>query len=373
MFCPNCGSPVGEGLIFCSSCGCRLRDSAPNGEAAADAAQAHTPLPAAEEAPKKRKKQLHIAPSVILAILFGIFAYAAGTLSLVGSDLRAGLNNHAVSSELSGIKLGDVVVGDLLEGRAMEDIVEENEIILPRDAENATIAEVVALSVDVCDSNLSEDEVIDIIDKIKVSHRLADFAACYEDYILTGTYSDFRSGLAKEIKTIFKKYEEAVAKITGYWLADDYEKLLDKALADNKELLKGIMPDKVIGCGDITSVVLSPVCLIAAVAVCLLFLALSWIVTKRPGVFLMTGGVVFMLVGATSVGASVALSNLSEFPMLGLSVVEDVFAPILYSVFGEKLLYAGLIVIGLGVLMTAGFIVYKAVSRKKSPKADSVE
>ena len=187
MFCPNCGSPVGDGLIFCSSCGCRLRDSAPTDGAAADAAQAHTPLPAAEEAPRKRRKKLHIAPSVILAVLFGIFAYAAGTLSLVGTDLRAGLNNHAVSSEMSAIKLGDVVVGDLLDSRAMEDIVEENDIVLPRDAENATIAEVVALSVDVCGSNLSEDEVIDILDKIKVSRRVADCVACYEDYILTGT------------------------------------------------------------------------------------------------------------------------------------------------------------------------------------------
>ncbi len=319
---------------------------------------------------RRQVKKMHIAVSIVLAVVFGLFAYSAGMSAFTGAVVRMGLSSHSVSEQMRNIEIGDIVIGDLLSREAMQDIVEKNSIRLPeKRVQKATLADIVALSVDTGHEPLTAEQVKKILAKSKAADRLADLVACYEDYILTCRYDDFEDGVGEEIKNIVKKTEASVIEITNLRLADDYEEQLDKILDDNDDALEAVLPDNAIAnSAQALSITLAPAALIAYLVLCLVLIALPSLITKRLGLSLMTGGVVFSVIGLGMIASSVVISCLGSFPWLGVSIVKDVLVPVVYNAFGFRTLIGGLIALGAGLVLIAAFIVLRVLAKKKAAK-----
>lgn len=322
--------------------------------------------------PKKQVKKLNLAVTIVIAILFGIIAFALGIAAFTAGSVRMGIAEHSISETVGKVDIGNLTVGDLLSSPALQKTVDSNGIMLPdKKASKATVAQIVALNVKVNGKNFSEDQVNDIISELNISGELATVVEAYEEYLLTGKAGDqFEDGLCDEIRRIVKNGEKDVIKITNMRLTDNYEETLDKTLSDNEDLIEGILPENSLKkFSSVIGIAFSPVVLIVALVLAVGLLVLVGVISKRVTAALMTGGVVFTLTGAILCAISMIIYSPSMIPAISYSIVEDLLSPLLYTAFGNNFLFAGIICAGTGLLLIAAFIIIKVVGKARCKKA----
>ncbi len=332
--------------------------------------------PAAVDARPVRKpaKKLNMAVTIVISILFGIMSFAFVTTAFTVGSVKQGLAENALSDGIEDIDLEDIVVGDLLCSPKFENFVRANNIVLPeKKAEKAELAEVIALSVRVNSKNLTSDQVEEIISRLRISEELSVIVKAYEDYLITGKPGDELSdGIGEEIKRIVKNGEKTVSEITEMRLADNYEEKLDDIINDNQDLLDSILPENSLkSASGVINIVCNPIVLIASLVLSVVMIALIWVISKRVAAALMTGGIVFTLIGCVFVAASIVIQDLTMISVLNYSCVEDVLSPLLYNAFGSNLLYSGLICVGTGVVLIAAFVITKIAGKSHRNKVSN--
>lgn len=329
---------------------------------------------AATRPAKKPVKKLNMAVTIIISILFGIMSFAFVTAAFTVGSVKQGLVENALSDGIEDIDLEDIVVGDLLSAPNFKNFVSANNIVLPeKKAEKAELAEVIALSVRVNSKNLTSDQVEDIISRLKISKELSVIVKAYENYLITGKPGDELSdGIGEEIKRIVKNGEKTVVEITKMRLVDNYEEKLDEIINDNQDLLDSILPENSLKrASGVISIVFNPIVLIASLVLSVVMIFLIWVISKRVTAALMTGGVVFTLIGCVFAAASIVIQNLTMISVLNYSCVEDVLSPLLYNAFGSNLLYSGLICVGTGVVLIVAFVIVKIVGKSHRNKVSN--
>lgn len=415
MFCYNCGSSMSDNAKFCPACGASVGKSAgdtadvtaaetaggnvpgnapiadttpvyggtpPYGEPNGTVQQQNPVFPTAKPvaygvgaavpvsvsgAPAVKKIS---AASVVFGILFGLIS----TVLLVAGggifSVRSGLEQHALSDEIRNIDLGTIVVGDILMSDKLEEACDEFNIVLPDSSpKKANVLDVLELSAKVPGDAITRSQFKEIIKKLDISDEVADIASAYETYLVTGE-DELEDELADYIKTLVLHSENSVYNVTGHRLNSSFKENIDDYVVKYEDQINAITPSETLGKYYSTiSLVISPVIFIAAFALVVVLTALVGVISKNVSPALISGGAACVVSGGVLMIAGAVLSDLSFIKGLNYTVVRETLSPMIHAAFGTRLLYAGLIIAGIGLCLVIAFAVVKIVSAAKRKKA----
>lgn len=392
MFCPNCGKQINDDVKFCLYCGAPTTE-VQNGDAvnepASNEAQngfGQTPYtaPSPETIPpvaepmqytapaqpanvKKPRKKQPTAVTVVLSCLFGLLAFSFAIYGSVGLAVRNTLSQNLISQEISSPENNpaDIVIGGLLTKDSVIEYLEEQNVDTDTIDEDMTLAEfVVSVS---NQRGLTDEDVSEILDKSAIMPYIGSIAEAYENFILTGESEDRKLLSADRIWDTIDKSARYFRDYASYDVAAN-ENSIRKSIDDNIKTIKKAAPSEALsGIGGVTSTLLSPAVIIIALVLaagCVVLIAVS---TRSIPAALLTGGIVSLADTAVMfvLGSSVKPA-LDSFGITYKSIqnyIVNILSP-LTSNCSEL----GIIFAIAGVVLVAGFVIVKVVSKRRSQK-----
>jgi len=305
---------------------------------------------------------------ITVCILFGLLIFVLMLAAGIAFSARSTLADGKISAEIQKIEILDTVVGDILLSDMLSDDIEGILKDFDKDLgdidESTTVSEFVMIIAD--DEKVTEKNLEKVIEDTTFLAYIGDVVAGYEDYILNDKENDLLS--EKAIKKLIDKNIDEVSDAMGANFRIDQD-MLDEELAKNKDTIENVNPQNALGgIGSITSVVLSPIVIIAAVALALIFAVLAGLICKSVSAPMMTFGVCSVLSGGVMVAVCLLKSVVADAIGMSYSVIEDVAFELLDNTLLGDVMKYGLIILGVGVVCIIAAIIIKAVGSKSRAK-----
>ena len=319
-------------------------------------------------ASKPAKKRVPVGVVITVCILFGLLIFVLMLAAGIAFSARSTLADGKISAEIQKIEILDTVVGDILLSDMLSDDIEGILKDFDKDLgdidESTTVSEFVMIIAD--DEKVTEKNLEKVIEDTTFLAYIGDVVAGYEDYILNDKENDLLS--EKAIKKLIDKNIDEVSDAMGANFRIDQD-MLDEELAKNKDTIENVNPQNALGgIGSITSVVLSPIVIIAAVALALIFAVLAGLICKSVSAPMMTFGVCSVLSGGVMVAVCLLKSVVADAIGMSYSVIEDVAFELLDNTLLGDVMKYGLIILGVGVVCIIAAIIIKAVGSKSRAK-----
>lgn len=310
-------------------------------------------------APVKKKSG---AKTVILSILFGIFIFIFGLVSALGESVRATLSANMLSTAVAESDMSSVVVGDILNDEKVQQMAEDFGGDFSGLDEDATIAEALDGN-SIFDKKSAEK----FLNNSFMTKYIGDVVKSYELYLLYNVEGDCLSG--EKLSELAGENLDELSDICGaevYIVEDEMDDYISSVSAQTE----GFNPQNALGgVGEISSVVLSPVVLIAIAVIALLFAVILGATTNDVSAAILTTGICALLIGGLMLAVCEFKQKLFEFAGLTYEAVTGYASELLDASVCINLEKYGFIIVCAGaVLFIAAIIIKIAVSAARKNK-----
>lgn len=403
MFCQHCGKCIDDGTRFCPFCGNEAdspaefmeiadyseesseqnvfsaTDAQPAEEYKDVAADISQPLFAENSetivnsgniendavksvAVKKQKcsvKKAGTGVTVVVCALFMVLTFvltACVSAMWAAREILSGgiLSDMALDIDPLPIKVGDLItdVGELDSTLKQIGISEGANGISADD----TVGEVIENSFR--KYGLTEDNVEQFLEESAMLPYISEIVQSYENYLLTGEDNDVVR--EKKLKAVILECVDYAKREFGVKFADDMEAQIDKALKENKDIIRSVNPSESLGAGGeyIRYLFILPV-LFGVSIITIAAAVLAGVITKRIDAALITLGVPTLLFGG-------AFLFVGLFPRVVISwtgAPNALFGDGMEEI-GSAFTKIGLSEFATGVVLIAGFVLCKVIAKK---------
>lgn len=369
MKCRKCGAEIADDETFCPVC--RSSVDAPDG--VSEPVSAVPPMPEPEipedvpaepedysageaqpifaETKQPGKKKLNLAASVVIAVIFGLFAMTFSEAGAVFCTISGALSGHAISEEIADLDISGIKIDGIIPDEIKSEI----------SAQAGKISDDIAGIVSsISDGAMNSEQAAEIIRKANINKEIAKILRSYEDYITSGKSE---IDIPSELQRIILDAKQVYKDVTGKDVPADFDSDVLSAISGNAEELQKIAPQAMLGvAGEITRVALSPIVWIVLFALAAAFPLLVWAITKRGTAAMMCGGAAYLVSGIwllisnalTAVVRSVQSSELA-----------DVLTQVMSNALNGRLVTCGVVLTVIGAALVIMFIVVK-VSRSRA-------
>lgn len=411
MFCQHCGKSIDDGTKFCPYCGNvpelsakgefsdlsdnneekpelieNLNDTGAvwdNADLSSDGNSAclpETEVPQIQDETQQPvsdavkavsvRKQKHSAKKAgtgATVAVCALFMVVTLVLTICTSSMWAAreiLSDGMLSDMVSDVDPLSVKVGDLItDVNAIDSTLKQFGITEGASGISAddTVGEIIENSFK--KYGLTEDKAEQFLEESALLPYVSEVVKSYENYLLTG--EDENVVKEKKLKAVILDCIDYSRSELGIKFADDTEAQIDKALKENKDIIRSANPTNALGAGGkyIRYIFFMPV-LIAASVITIAAAALAGVITKRADAALITLGVPTVLFGGVFLFTGL-------FPRVILS-----WAKVPNALFGDTIEEIGAVFtkIGLaefvtGIVLIAAFVLCKIVAKKMADKA----
>ncbi len=327
----------------------------------------------AAETPVVAKKRVPLAVVIILSVLFGVLIFSFGLYAAFAQSVQSTLSNNMISKQVATSNPLDVQIGDLLLSDEFEDdfedLLEDYNNDIDDIDESTTVSEFILLISKT--DRLNKKDLKEIVEDTSILPYVAKVVASYENYILTGEGEEVVS--ADEISDLIDDNIDDIEDIMDAELKLNEDKLKE-GLEDNEDMLEDINPENALGdLGKVTSTALSPVVIIAAAALALIFTILLGIICKSVSASMMTFGICATFIGITMVSLCIAKDIVVDKIGVSYAVIDDFLFGMLDASLFAQIRKIGLVTLAAGIAFIAISIVIinvkKASARKKAKTA----